>query len=384
MDNTFSGGVFSDTIDGGRAGAEIELDPFGIRAHALDGESFFIRYGDCQVEIGGNSGKMVFCRNSDRTVTIFCEDKKFRKELSLASSGVLDEQLGDSLRQRRRTSRRDRSILIGVLTLLLVLIVGGYFGVRVGARAAVKALPVSVDRQIGDAAFESMDLGGTKVEDEVIVDAMQQIVDRLSPHAAIEGMKFDVVVVNAPVTNAFALPGGKIVVYTGLIANAENVNQVAGVLGHEMAHATLRHGLQRVGQSMGIYAAVTLLIGDVGGLMAVGADLFQLATINSYSREQESDADEEGVRMLHAAGIDPAPMAEFFEIMQEEHGDLPGAISWISTHPDHASRIESVEKLVAALPEREYQAIQVDWEEIQRRVKLPVTPPPKNNQQGDN
>lgn len=369
MDNKFSGGVFSDTIEGGRAGAEIELAAAGITARTPDGETFFVAYRECQVEMGGFNGKMVFCRDADRTVTIFCDDRKFPKELSMAASGTLDDQLGASVRKRKRNSRRDRTILLAVLAGLLIVIVGGYFGVRAGARAAVKALPVSVDRQIGKTAFESMDLGGPEIQDPVIVGAMQTIVDQLTPHAALEGMEFEVHVVDSPIINAFALPGGTMVVYTGLIKNAENVNQVAAVIGHEMAHATLRHGLERMGQSMGIYAAVALLIGDAGGLMAIGADLFQIASVNSYSREQESAADAEGVRMLHSAGIDPAPMARFFEIMEQQHGDLPGVISWISTHPDHASRIDSVNEMVAALPEREYKPIQVDWDEVQARVQ---------------
>lgn len=342
----------------------------GVSARVPSGETFFVPYRDCQVELGGNSGRMVFCRDGDRTVTIFCEDRKFPAALSLASSGTLDGQLGESLRKRRRASRRDRTVLLGVLVGFWLLIVAGYFGVRIGARAAVKALPTSVDRQIGSTAFESMDLGGPEIKDEIVLGAMQSIVDRLTPHAAIDGMEFDVHVVDSPTINAFALPGGKIVVFTGLIKNAENIEQVAAVLGHEMSHATLRHGIERMGQSMGIYAAVSLLVGDAGGLIAMAADLFQVASINSYSREQENAADEEGVRMLHSAGIDPMSMATFFELLEKQHGDLPDAIAWISTHPDHASRIENVESMVAALPEREYQPFEIDWPSVQVQLQV--------------
>lgn len=370
IDHTFSGGVFSETLAHGRAGAEIELAVGGVSARVPSGETFFVPYRDCQVELGGNSGRMVFCRDGDRTVTIFCEDRKFPAALSLASSGTLDGQLGESLRKRRRASRRDRTVLLGVLVGFWLLIVAGYFGVRIGARAAVKALPTSVDRQIGSTAFESMDLGGPEIKDEIVLGAMQSIVDRLTPHAAIDGMEFDVHVVDSPTINAFALPGGKIVVFTGLIKNAENIEQVAAVLGHEMSHATLRHGIERMGQSMGIYAAVSLLVGDAGGLIAMAADLFQVASINSYSREQENAADEEGVRMLHSAGIDPMSMATFFELLEKQHGDLPDAIAWISTHPDHASRIENVESMVAALPEREYQPFEIDWPSVQVQLQV--------------
>ena len=195
------------------------------------------------------------------------------------------------------------------------------------------------------------------------------IVDRLAPHAAFEGMDFEVHVVNSPAVNSFALPGGTMVVFTGLIEHAESADQVAAVLGHEMAHATLRHGLQRISHSMGIWAAVSLLIGDASGLLAAGADLFQFATMNSYSREQENAADDEGIRMLYSAGIDPASMAQFFQLLEEQHGNLPGMLAWISTHPDHASRVENVQSKVAKLKRRKYQPIEIDWEQVQDRIR---------------
>ncbi|WP_044253186.1 M48 family metallopeptidase [Rhodopirellula sp. SWK7] len=368
MDQTFSGGVFTETIDGGRAGAEIELLPSGVGARTPDGEAFVIPYRECQVEVGGFSGRMVFCRNADRSLTIFCESPKFAKALSFASSGMLDDQLTSGLKKQRGESRRGFAIGTFFVIAMLLLVVGGYFGIRAGARSAVLALPVSIDAQIGDAAMGSMDLGGPKLDDEVVVGAMQSIVDRLAPTAAIEGIDFRVHVVESNQINAFALPGGNMVVYTGLIRNAETPEQVAAVLSHEMSHATLRHGVQRIGQSLGIWAGVSLLIGDVSGLMGSAVDLMQVASVNSYSRAHENEADREGVRMLHAAEIDPSGMADFFEQLEEKHGDVPGIFAWVSTHPDHASRIASVRAQVAALPSHEYREIEVDWPAVKRRV----------------
>jgi len=369
MNKQFSGGVLSDQLGNGRAGAEIVLTAAGVSARVPDGRSFDIPYRECRVEIGGYNGRMVFCRDSIRTLTIFCDDRKFPGELATASSGRLDEQLGDALKRVRSQSRR--GTLIGVVSLaaILVLIVGGYFGVRYGAQAAVHSLPISVDRQLGKTAFSSMDLGGPEVTDKVVVAAIQKMVDQLKPHAAIEGFDFEIHVVDSEELNAFCLPGGVIVVYTGLISGAENPDQVAAVIGHEMSHATLRHGLERTSQSLGVWAAVSLLIGDSTGLIAGGADLFQVAVVNSYSREQEDAADKEGVRMLHAAGIDPSSMAKFFAIMEQEHGDAPKLFAWISTHPQHADRIASVTATVDALPDRQYTPLDIDWQEVQSKVK---------------
>jgi len=365
---TFSGGVFADSVDGGRAGADIELSERGILAHTPDGDDFLIPYRECHIEVGGFSGRMVFCRNEDRSVTIFCEARPFPNALSQASLGILEDQLAQQFQLRRGESRRGFWIGTAVLLLIACMVVGGYWAIRAGARAAIRNLPMAIDEQIGAAVFESIDLGGPALDDPVVVGAIQTMVDRLAPHAARQDVEFTVHVVDSPVTNAFALPGGTIVVYTGLIAAADDADQVAGVLGHEMAHVTMRHGLERVAQAAGLGTAIHLLLGDAQGMIATSAELFQLASINSYSRAQEDAADSEGVRMLHAAQIDPAALARFFDRLREEHGDVPGVMSWMSTHPAHQDRVDRIHTQLAALPEQSYEPVAVDWPEVQIRV----------------
>ncbi|MHB8901160.1 MAG: M48 family metallopeptidase, partial [Thermoguttaceae bacterium] len=308
-----------------------------------------------------------FCRNQDRSLTIFSEDRKFPAALQQASAGLLDEQLGQQLRRRRSESRWARIVTATILATIVLLLVGGYYAVRAGARAAALAVPVSVDREIGQMAMKSMDLGGPEITDPVVVAAVQSMVDRLAPHADGTGMAFEIHVIDSPTVNAFALPGGQMVVFTGLIAEADEPEQLAGVLAHEMAHATLRHGLTRIGQSLGFSAALHLLLGDAEGLVAAGAELFQLASINSYSREQEMAADLEGSRMLHAAAIDPAALARFLQVLQQQ-GDLPGVVSWIGTHPQHQERIAAIQQHLAAMPKQDYRPVEVDWAEVQKKV----------------
>jgi predicted Zn-dependent protease len=369
----FAGGVFHESIDGGRAGAEIELSHDGVRAVAKDGGQFFVRYSECQVEIGGFNDRMVFCRNDDRSLTIFCDERKFPAALAYASAGILDEQLQQKQQKLKSQNRRSHGATLAFLLAAAVGIVALYYGVRAAGVAAVRAVPVSVDKQIGKHSYETMNPGGPELHDDVVVESIRKIVDRLAPHAAISDLTFEVHVIHASDVNAFCLPGGIIVVYTGLIQAAEQPEQVAGVLAHEMAHATRRHGMQRVSQSLGIAAAVNLLIGDVEGILVLGSELFQMASINSYSREQESEADAEGVRMMHAAALDPLSMAQFFEIMKEREGNLPEQLQWISTHPDHDARIISIREQMGTLPQQDYLPLDIDWGSVQSRIakKLP-------------
>ena len=376
----FSGGVFSSSIEGGRAGADIELAQDAVKASTKDGERFTLRYSDCNVEMGGFNNKMVFCRNEDRSLTIFTEDKKFSAALAFAAGGLLDDQLQAGQDKVKSDKRSGRNFVLICMVCLVVGLTGLYYGIKLAGSAAVDALPVSVDEQIGRHTFTGMDLGGEEIHDPVVVGAMEQIIDRLAPHAALQGLDYEVHVVRSEQVNAFALPGGIIVVYTGLIEQADQPEQVAGVLAHEISHATLRHGLERVGQSLGVAAAVNLLIGNVEGLVVLGAEVFKLATVNSYSRGQETEADSEGVRMLHAAKIDPLGLAQFFELLKEEGNNLPAGLEWISTHPDHDARIINIRGLVAELGPQDYKPIDVDWDDVRQRI----TAPHQDNDEPDN
>ena len=365
---TFHGGVFSDELADGRCGVTIHLAPEGVCGTTSTGRTFLVRYSECQLEAGGSHGRMLFCRTPDRSLTLFCDDRRFPRELAVAAGGLLDEQLASC--SRGKAAARFMTVLLGLILTAAgaLLLVAGFYGIRLAADASLTAVPLEVDRQIGKNAYRLMDRAGPEVQDPVITNAVQQIVDRLSEHAAEEGLTFEVHVIDADVCNAYCLPGGTIVLYTGLLQRAASAEEVASVLAHEMAHATLRHGLRQVTQSVGLAAAVNLLVGNMEGLVVAGAEVFKLATLNSYSREQETAADAEGVRMLHAAAIDPMSLARFFETMQREAGDLPAALTWLSTHPDHAARMAAVRTQVATLPASQYRVLEIDWGDVQQRA----------------
>ena len=362
----FEGGVFSDEIDGGRASATIELSTSGMVAST--GQRFGILYRDCQLDIGGASGRMVFCRTPDRKLTIFCEDRRFPAALDMESGGELAEQLSSVRGQRLSEGIRWRMWLLGMAIVSVLCLIGGYYALIAVAKASIVAVPVSVDTKIGKVALESLELEGTRVTDKVVVDAVQEMVSRLEPHSELKGLTFEVRVMDSPEVNAFCLPGGKMVVYTGLLKKAKTAEQVAGVLSHEMAHAIKRHGLQRITESLGIVVAIELMIGDVGGLVAIGVELGKSAALTSYSRELETEADIVGVQLLHAAAIDPLELAGFFEMLKDEGDDLPAAMRWLSTHPEHEARIATVRGALAKLGAQQYRPLAIDWDDVQQHL----------------
>ena len=145
--------------------------------------------------------------------------------------------------------------------------------------------------------------------------------------------------------NAFALPGGTIIMTDAFARQFPNENILAGVLGHEIGHVVERHGLRQVYRSLGIYILVALMAGDTGPILEDILLEGNLLLSLSFSRDAELEADAFGVDLIEKAGYDPRGLAAFFEAMMAQGG---GASDWRSTHPASADRVERIEELIGA------------------------------------
>lgn len=188
--------------------------------------------------------------------------------------------------------------------------------------------------------------------------------------------RWEVLIFEDPTPNAFALPGGKIGVHTGMLEVATTSGQLAAVLGHEVGHVLLRHGNERMSHSILADTAMStasLAAGTaapeyhdliVGGL-GVGA---QYGVLLPYSRKHESEADEVGQVFMAQAGFDPAEAIALWEGMSQSGGNAPAP--WQSTHPSDQARIA---KLKASLP----RAVK-EYEKARAAGRKPAcTPPPE-------
>jgi len=146
-------------------------------------------------------------------------------------------------------------------------------------------------------------------------------------------------VVNSPEVNAFAVPGGFIYMNRGLIERAQNMAQVAGVLGHEIGHVTKRHSIDQMQKQQGANIGLTLgciLAPSVCNNQAAGAliNVGGSAVFARFSRQDETEADVEGVQYVTRAGIDPRGIPGMFRILLDERQARPAGVeAWFSTHP---------------------------------------------------
>jgi predicted Zn-dependent protease len=195
------------------------------------------------------------------------------------------------------------------------------------------------------------------------VQAIRSIGERLLPEPSYRYRWF---VARSPELNAFAAPGGVVVVYSGLILAADCPEELAGVLAHEVAHSELRHGLRALLQSMGLkFVLSALLSGGIQEYLGISAAQY---TELEFSRDAEREADREAVRRLNAARIDARPMLSMLDKLARERaragGDPP---EFLSTHPDIGARITSLKAATTEQPPPV--SLAVDWKAVQAALK---------------
>jgi Zn-dependent protease with chaperone function len=220
------------------------------------------------------------------------------------------------------------------------------------------------------------------LRDEKVNDYLNALGKRLARFAPGEKYPYQFKCVNVADVNAFALPGGRIYVFRGLIQAADNEAELAGVIGHEISHVALRHGTSQVSKSIAPSVGVAVL-GSVLGDNAIGklvtaAGAFSLnSLLLKYSRTDESEADILGVQIAHDAGYDPHALADFFIVLGEQEKKMGVPPEFFSNHPSPEHRIERVNEEIQKLGGRPADAKtdSAEFREIRRYLfSLPPAP----------
>jgi len=208
------------------------------------------------------------------------------------------------------------------------------------------------EAQIGRAIMHSIRGSGQLVEDPLIAEYVNEIGHRVAAYANDGDHKFTFFVIDDPVINAFALPGGFIGIHTGLLEATRSEDELAGVLAHEIAHVTQRHIARAVhaNQRQSLLSTAIMLGAIVAGAAGAGSDVVQggiavaqgsqaQAQIN-FTRSNEYEADRIGISALADAGFDPQGMASFFEVISRSSGSGEFKVpEFLRTHPVSSDRI---------------------------------------------
>jgi predicted Zn-dependent protease len=209
------------------------------------------------------------------------------------------------------------------------------------------------EAKLGAQAFQQIKGETPQLRSPQAQARVQRIADRIIPASgsSIPLSEWEVVVFDSDEVNAFALPGGHIGVYRGILEIADSDEEIATVMGHEVGHVTARHAAQRIGTSQ--FAEIgTALFGagaqayglptQVIGLLGAGV---QYGLILPYTRNQELEADSLGLRYMAQAAYNPEAAVKFWQAMQANAG-ADGAPAFLSTHPSGDQRIAQIEEML--------------------------------------
>jgi predicted Zn-dependent protease len=252
----------------------------------------------------------------------------------------------------RKPGRRRNWAMLGLIAGLGAVAAGAtlyIYGIPLLADVAASRLPLSWEERLGQAVLDGMAPRASRCTDPARVAIIENLVRQLAAAAPPSRYTFRVHVTANPLPNAFAAPGGFIVVYEGLLDLTETPEELAGVLAHEMSHVVARHSTRALFRELSLAALIAAASGDVRGLDRTVAMAAQLGGLR-YRRSDEEMADREGTRMLIAAHVDPAGLVRFLGRLEEEVPGLPRGLDYLSTHPATAERIATLTRLAAAAP----------------------------------
>ncbi len=235
-------------------------------------------------------------------------------------------------------------IMVILILLFLASIISLRFALPVAVDVAARMVPASMEARLGGVAFESFDLILKDSElDAQRSDEVRALFDEIVGASDID-FPVDMHIRQGGFlkANAFALPGGPVIVTDELIKLAPNDDALAGVLAHEIGHIEERHGLRRMMRAAGWVILVSVISEEASGLFEEVAAFPTLLIDQAYSRSFETDADDRAIEIIVAIGRDPAAFAEMLNLITKDCGQACDGVDWLSSHPAPGDRIEHI------------------------------------------
>ena len=320
-----------------------------------------VAYHEIRVSAGGFDHEQIILMwiENDKTWSLNLVDQPAKDILLAEAPPALALQLSQWKKNVSSTRRRMRAGW-WVLTLFLLspVILLGLFLWQADRVIdwAVSHVSIENEQKLGDMIFEQYRPTLKLITQGEAPRAIAEIGEKLGLDAP---YKFKWHVADNPAVNAFAIPGGHIVVFTGLIKAAQTPEEVTGVLAHEIQHVVQRHSLKAMIHNLGWRATIAIVTGDLSGGMA-GEMATQLGVLK-YGRDKETEADMQGLALLKKVRVDPNGMVQFFETLARQSG---APIELLSTHPSTTERITALREAIRQQGPWHSQPLPYNWNAV--------------------
>lgn len=377
--NSYSAHAFHESFNKGRASGVLSVSEVSVQFRNAE-KSIVMPIAGLAIKLGGASDRLIYITHPKHPDwTLYTSDRSLLKNVLFTNHPMILPQAKKIANKRRF----NWSVLAAVCMLIVAMPLGLFLFMDKLTGSIVSKIPQEWERTLGEKTFAQYKVGHNFLDEATTLNALIQ---PLVVQASEEGYEFEVVVSDDSELNAFALPGGFIVINSGLILKAKSADEMLGVLAHELSHVTQRHGLRNVIAASGSFLLVQALIGDSAGVLATLAGSAPFLLSQTYSRGFEADADEKGVNLLLRAKINPQGLVDFFKHMKREEEETlsmiegkdqrsmaKATLGFLSSHPATDDRIKTIEALIESKSSNNF----VDYDEaffkLQDRVKIFVT-----------
>ncbi|UCE03661.1 MAG: M48 family metallopeptidase [Candidatus Latescibacterota bacterium] len=352
---------------------EVELGAAALRFRSAEGVRHEVQYESLSSHPGGwrGDGLQLEWSVAAGTYLLSFTEAAAADRLEATAPRALQSRLHIWRREQvRARGRLRRGLLVAAALVSAPFLIVGWLllnGERIAA-LAVRRIPVEWEVELG----QQIAAGVWSEEREhpagaataALASICRQLLDQVETPFPIHCH-----LVENDAANAFAVPGGTIVVWTGLVRSSERAEELAGVVAHEIQHVVQRHSMTALVRAMGLRAALTLLFDSSGALGNLVAEMAASMGELRFSRTQEREADAEALRMLRAAGIDPRGLGDFFARLAVTTREPP---PFLSTHPSSRERASRI-----AAESGSFRALSIDWGAVQADLEpapAPVAP----------
>jgi len=357
----YQGGGFSPQLPEGRSAGQINVSPTGVEFRCKGGGTFFPIEG-LELKFGGNH--LIFIRHRTHSQWTF-----YTADRNILNSAIL-KQNSEVARQLSRLKGSRRLIWGSLLVVLLLLALGIQQILSARSHLAdfvADKIPLEWEQKAGETLLKPF-MGNDTIQDPELLASLKRLVNPVLE--GIDHPRFDPKfhLLKSDQVNAFALPGGQVVVLSQLILEATRPEEIMGVIAHELAHVMHQHSVKSLISSISVFVIISALLGDISPILETiigrGAQLWTL----KYSREFEREADELGWNYLVKGGVDPTGLIGFFKILKDKYAqDIP-SFSFLSSHPATENRIRYLNQKADALTQK-FDIITFDLKSFQNRLR---------------
>ena len=235
-----------------------------------------------------------------------------------------------------------KKIIVQGLTIILLFLGTWYALTKIDWLGIFKVQQVTdrTEQKLGELFWEVFKKTEVENKNAHVVNSIDSIITHICNSNKIDREKIKVHVLNKDEINAFALPNGHLIIYSGLIQNSANQEELTGVICHEIAHIELNHVMKKLVKEIGLTVLISMTTGN-GGVEII-KETAKMLSSTAFDRNLEKEADIKAVDFLTKAKVNPEPFANFLYKLSDKEHESTKYLTWISTHPDSKERAEYI------------------------------------------